>query len=311
MGDFEREMDFPAHPEARLPIPFKPQEPRDRQSKATAVIDHAKRVHDWPTLVTAVDAMIEDQTKCVRWWDENVTPNKGGDRHRGEKRGSALFVSEAQELTGITQQQVSKWRRRLKDPEKYRAMLYGAAYAKAMAETNTIATKWTGDPENYTPSEYIEAARSVMGGIDLDPASNMLAQETVKAAEWYDESENGLLQDWQGRVFLNPPYAHPTVAHFIDKLCDHVQARDVGAAVLLTNNNTDTKCWHRAASLASAVCFTLGRINFYKVDGTRTQPTNGQTFFYFGGDVELFAKVFGDHGLIMEGRIGEHREGTA
>ncbi len=288
---------------------FKPQEAKVQDAKADAVISYAKKVRDWPTLVAAIDAKLEDQTEFVRWWKESV-------REKGERSNVAdprhLTVDQATELTGITKQQVSKWRRRLKDPEKYRAMLYGAAYVKAMAETDkNIALKWTGDPENYTPSKYIEAARSVMGGIDLDPASNMLAQETVKAAEWYDESENGLLQDWQGRVFLNPPYAHPTVAHFIDKLCDHVQARDVGAAVLLTNNNTDTKCWHRAASLASAVCFTLGRINFYKVDGTRTQPTNGQTFFYFGGDVELFAKVFGDHGLIMEGRIGEHREGTA
>ena len=62
-----------------------------------------------------------------------MTPNKGGNRHKGEKRGSALFVSEAESQTGIAQQQVSKWRRRLKEPEKYQAMLYGAAYAKAIA----------------------------------------------------------------------------------------------------------------------------------------------------------------------------------
>ena len=82
----------------------------------------------------------------VRWWGETVTPNKGGDRQKGEKRGTALFVSEAESLTDLTQQQVSKWRRRLKDPESYRAMLFGAAYHKAMADTNnTTATKWTGD----------------------------------------------------------------------------------------------------------------------------------------------------------------------
>ena len=41
---------------------------------------------------------------------------------------------DAEKSTGITQQQVSKWRNRLKDPEQYHAMLYGVAYHKAMAE---------------------------------------------------------------------------------------------------------------------------------------------------------------------------------
>ena len=51
-------------------------------------------------------------------------------------------VSEAEARTSLTHQQVSKWRRRLKEPEKYRAMLHGAAYAKAMAEaSNTTAIK--------------------------------------------------------------------------------------------------------------------------------------------------------------------------
>ena len=34
---------------------------------------------------------MEDQPEFVRWWKETVNPNKGGDRKKGEKRGSALF----------------------------------------------------------------------------------------------------------------------------------------------------------------------------------------------------------------------------
>jgi hypothetical protein len=41
-------------------------------AKADSVIDYAKRVKDWPTLETAVEAKIEDQREFVRWWKETV-----------------------------------------------------------------------------------------------------------------------------------------------------------------------------------------------------------------------------------------------
>ncbi len=39
----------------------------------------AKRVKDWPTLVTAIEKKMEDQTEFVRWWDEGVQ-RPGGNR---------------------------------------------------------------------------------------------------------------------------------------------------------------------------------------------------------------------------------------
>ena len=285
---------------AGLPTNFKPEEAKLNDAKADAVINIAKIVKDWPTLEVAVEKKVEDQTEFVRWWDETVRP--GGRPAKTSADPRWLSQEDAETRTEIMHQQTSKWRRRLKEPEKYRDMLFGAAYAKAMAETNnTTATKWTGAPESYTPEKYIEAAREVMGGIDLDPASNMHAQKTVKATDWYDEHENGLLQAWNGRVFLNPPYAYPTVGHFIEKLCGEIADGNVTAAVLLTNNNTDTKWWHLAAWLSTSVCFTAGRINFYKEDGSITQPTNGQTFFYFGDDHKAFADVFQKFGFLMYG----------
>jgi hypothetical protein len=289
-----------ADPKSGALTSFSPAKTKINDAKADAIIEMAKRLHDWPLLESAVDQKLEEQGEFVVWWDRHV-------RGKGEKANVAdrgHFVAEAEAQTGVTKQQVSKWRNRLKEPEKYRAMLFGSAYHKAMAEvSDTTATKWTGDPESYTPAKYIEAARRAMGGIDLDPASNALAQATVNASEWFDESENGLLQEWEGRVFLNPPYSHPAIAHFIDKLCRDYVDGSVTAAILLTNNNTDTKWWHQAAAIASAVCFTAGRINFYKADGSVTQPTNGQNFFYLGPDPDLFKSEFEEIGLVM-GRLG-------
>lgn len=60
--------------------------------------------------------------------------------------------------------------------------------------------------EHYTPPAIVEAARRVMGTIDLDPASSKLAQDKiVRARKWYGEHDNGFVQTWKGRVFLNPP----------------------------------------------------------------------------------------------------------
>ncbi len=46
----------------------------------------------------------------------------------------SFSLEEAEHLTGIKTWQVTRWKSRLAEPEKYRDMLYGAAYAKAMAE---------------------------------------------------------------------------------------------------------------------------------------------------------------------------------
>lgn len=59
--------------------------------------------------------------------------------------------------------------------------------------------------EHCTPKPIVEAAREVMGGIDLDPASSEEANRVVKAKNIYTAESNGIIQAWDGRVFLNPP----------------------------------------------------------------------------------------------------------
>lgn len=60
--------------------------------------------------------------------------------------------------------------------------------------------------EWYTDPELAELSRRLMGGIDLDPASCALANETIKATRYYTEEDNGLLMPWHcDRLFLNAP----------------------------------------------------------------------------------------------------------
>lgn len=75
----------------------------------------------------------------------------------------------------------------------------------------------SGNNEWYTPSEYIEAARAVMGEINLDPASSEIANKTVKADHIYTVEDNGLEKPWFGNVWLNPPYASDLIGKFAEK----------------------------------------------------------------------------------------------
>src|SRR5262245_15081447 len=122
-------------------------------------------------------------------------------------------------------------------------------------------TVGTGETEWYTPARYVELARRVLGAIDLDPASCEAAQKTVCATTYYTK-EDGLLREWHGRVWLNPPYAQPDIAHFIDKLITERSDGRITAAIALVNNYTDTGWFHAAAKIADAICFTPARNGF-------------------------------------------------
>jgi phage N-6-adenine-methyltransferase len=155
-----------------------------------------------------------------------------------------------------------------------------------------------GDNEWSTPQQYLDAARAVLGGIDLDPATNLFAQSRVRAAKFFTIEDDGLREAWQGRVWLNPPYG-PQIAHFVSKLVREVKKGNVTAAIMLTHNNTDTEWFHKAARTSAAICFGRGRIQFEQSDDRVRTATQGQAFFYFGTNVEGFHKVFGKIGLIV------------
>ena len=174
---------------------------------------------------------------------------------------------------------------------------------KAIAESKTVSrTKaLTGEVEWYTPRLYLDAVIEVMGAIDLDPASSAAAQEHVKAGQYFTMEEDGLKQQWHGRVFLNPPYSMPEVREFSAKLLTSYVDGDIQEGILLVNNATDTQWFQAVGRAADYHCCTLGRISFLQArDGElleKTAPTHGQVFLYFGKDVGKFKEVFSRFGM--------------
>lgn len=160
----------------------------------------------------------------------------------------------------------------------------------------------TGENEWYTPQEHIDAAYEVLGSIDLDPASSEIANQRVKAGQIYTIDDDGLTKEWGGKVWMNPPYAQPHIANFIEKLASEYEAGRVTEAIALTHNYTDTQWFHRAANACAAICFTRGRIGFLSPEGKRAAPTQGQAFFYFGDKVDAFISSFCRIGFVVEVR---------
>jgi phage N-6-adenine-methyltransferase len=225
----------------------------------------------------AIDAKIEEQHKFVAWWTANVSPGHGGNRKSKDQVPGTRYLKfqEAEALTGMAQQRVSDLGRWLKKLDKYREHLLGAEYRAAMLETadNVRGTQGTGENEWFTPPDLLDRARRVLGDFDLDPASHPAAQRQVMAAEFFTKDDDGLAKNWHGRVWLNPPYAQPHIANFVQKMIAEIGAGRVTAAIMLTHNYTDTAWFQNAAAIAEAICFTRGRVRFIDINNAIAAPT--------------------------------------
>ncbi len=121
-------------------------------------------------------------------------------------------------------------------------------------------TNTTNKDEWLTPPDLIQA----LGEFDLDPCSP-INRPWDTAKKHYTVLDNGLMQPWTGRVWLNPPYGKH-VFDWLNKLSEHKS----GIALIFAR--TETKGFHREIwNKADSVFFFEGRIKFFNVDGTQGQ----------------------------------------
>lgn len=155
----------------------------------------------------------------------------------------------------------------------------------------------SGENEWYTPAEFIEAAREVMGSIDCDPATSEFANRTVKATTYFTAETNGLAHAWSGNVWMNPPYAQPLISNFAEAVTAKFAAGEINQAIVLVNNATETAWFQRMMEEASAICFPKSRIRFVDPAGNPSgAPLQGQALIYFGREPDVFASVFSRFG---------------
>jgi phage N-6-adenine-methyltransferase len=118
--------------------------------------------------------------------------------------------------------------------------------------------------EWLTPPDLIAA----IGPFDLDPCSPGARRPWDTAAKHYGIEDDGLRQEWEGRVWLNPPYSD--MRRWLARLADH------GCGTALLFARTETALWFDLVwGRATGVLFLRGRVNFHYVNGKRAKANSG------------------------------------
>jgi hypothetical protein len=279
-------------------------------------IGTAKKIADWEALDTAIDEVVAEQRTFVAWWDKAVTPRRNAALvHAKKHERDMLSMADATAETGITQPQVSRWRKRLANESEYRRFLRSVSHGVMWTGHNDIANAWvnSGNDEWYTRDRELDLVRAALGGtIDLDPASCAAAQLRVQAKRFFSKADDGLKQHWLGTVFLNPPYS--LIAEFATKLVAEYRAGRTTAAVMLTPANTSTRWFQKAGRSCSLLCLSNGRrVRFIDANDKLANPAQGSSFFYFGHGqrrLQLFAQTFSSVGSSWVPTQATQRSGS-
>lgn len=156
----------------------------------------------------------------------------------------------------------------------------------------------------FTPPDYLDSVRAVIGPIGLDPFSSATANEIVQAKRIFTAEHSAFDHEWQvGKgegVFMNPPYSAGLCARATNRFIDQWEAKRFAQGIVLVNNATDTRWFGVLVQRCAAVCFTNHRISFWNADRKHVSGnTRGQAFLYFGNNSKKFARVFKKHGYVL------------
>lgn len=92
---------------------------------------------------------------------------------------------------------------------------------------------------------------------DIDVCAN---SENAKCKKYYSEEQNGLLQEWTGVCWCNPPYGRQ-IGKWVEKA--YITAKiGVGTTVMLLPARTDTKWFHSFIYHIAEIRFIKGRLKF-------------------------------------------------
>lgn len=279
-----------------------PEELRIRDAVFKDAEKQAERDRDLLALRKACEGRLRNNLLSWRQYTERFP--HGGDRSKTTETDA--LVDQWCRDRGVSQRTVQRWAY-LADPAELEKLRDRIVEATAKRLDMEEAANFSSESnEWYTPAPYIAAARALYGGgIDLDPATSLKANETVQASQIFTIDDDALQHPWHGRAFLNPPYGKDGQESMAGKFCRYaIHQHEIGnleACVILVNS-VHSQRW-QAPLYDWPVCFVDHRIQFVNGEGLENKsPTFQNIFVYVGGDVLGFVEHFSPFGYVM-GRI--------
>jgi len=163
-------------------------------------------------------------------------------------------------------------------------------YTKLLPEHSSVhflsqTSEWT------TPQLIIEKTIQLFGKIDLDPCSNP-DFPNVPAKKYFTKQEDGLLKEWHGKIYMNPPYGQE-IKKWINHLCEQFEKENTQEAIALTPSRTDTEWYQKMKTYRR--CFIWGRLKFGDSGNPAPFPS---MVVYLGENLKGFIRIFSDIGDI-------------
>jgi phage N-6-adenine-methyltransferase len=106
-----------------------------------------------------------------------------------------------------------------------------------------------------TPQEFFDKVNAVFN-FTLDVCADA---ENAKFSNYFIEADDGLTQEWNGTVWMNPPYAKYVTEKWVKKA--YQSARNGATVVCLLPARTDTIYWHEFCAKGE-VFLLKGRLKF-------------------------------------------------
>jgi len=149
----------------------------------------------------------------------------------------------------------------------------------ALAPRLFAVTEGKTSDECYTPKSLCDLLDIEF---DLDPASCPKELSAVPARRMFTVEDDGLVQPWEGRVWLNPPYSKPTP--WVDRFIEH------GHGIALLPASRGAGWLDRIWGAVDGVAIWTGVFN--RADGT-TYAQPFQTLLFANGEdcVEAISRV--------------------